>query len=662
MCMRWEPLRAAGAPAVKNHTATAVSSHELLVFGGYDGRRNHNALHLFDVRTRVWRELTHETRGRAPAGRNGHTATLADRKLFLLGGWLGSGPLAAADLHVLYLDSLTWEQLTPDAAPGPCNMHTADFVPRLRSLLVFRGGDGREYLNDLHALHVDELTWRRVNTSGATPAARANHSSALVGDGERLLVFGGWDGRQRLNDVHVLDTQSMAWSAVVGGVDSGPPPLPRAGMTLARHREKLFVFGGSGPSAKCYDDLHVFDPAHSRWLETVAVATSTEDGRGHKPRERGRSAPPRWDIYEDEDQADTSWSAEDHDEADDLEGDSDEEDAEEDDRRTTVLELATYGANPNDMCELTEVDAPKPSAEDPLLVVGQGPGRRAGHTCTVVSRLLVVFGGSCGADYLSDCFALDTDPPPLCAVSLPSPARQLRLALARFVDCDEFADISFLVEGRVVFAHKLILSALSARFRGMFSSGFVESRAAQIAVPDVRYEVFLRLLEYLYTGRVETHDDVFALSSSSQEDDCDFASSSGSSLRVSACPQSADGLDELEEARRLELEQTQTLADGVEAELEALLELLVAADQFMLDHLKQRCERTLQHAVRVGSVEAIAEAAERANARQLQAVCCHFLRNHPVAQASSSGSFDGRSADLEELKPDRQRRSCATLL
>jgi hypothetical protein len=85
-------------------------------------------------------------------------------------------------------------------------------------------------------------------------------------------------------------------------------------------------------------------------------------------------------------------------------------------------------------------------------------------------------------------------------------------------------------------------------------------------------------------------------------------------------------------------------------ELESLLELLVAADQFMLDHLKQRCERTLQYAVRVASVEAIAEAADRANAVQLQAVCRHFLRNHPLlpARMSECRSFDG---DEDEMKP-----------
>ena len=193
----------------------------------------------------------------------------------------------------------------------------------------------------------------------------------------------------------------------------------------------------------------------------------------------------------------------------------------------------------------------------------------------------------------------------------------------------------------------------------MFSSGFREARESQIAVPGVRHAVFLLLLEYLYTGHIETHDDAFAVCPVAQDiaPDLDFVCNS-----IAACPQSADGLVESEEIRRRETGQAQSLDSGLKRELVSLLELLVAADQFMLDHLKQRCERTLQYAVGVGSVEAIAEAADRANAVQLMAVCRHFVRNNPPSSpsrgVSSSGcSFDEENdPDLEETKPRRTDR------
>ena len=37
--------------------------------------------------------------------------------------------------------------------PGPCNMHSADLIREM--IYIFRGGDGRDYLNDLHSLNTE---------------------------------------------------------------------------------------------------------------------------------------------------------------------------------------------------------------------------------------------------------------------------------------------------------------------------------------------------------------------------------------------------------------------------------------------------------------------------------------------------------------------------
>lgn len=42
-------------------------------------------------------------------------------------------------------------------APGACNMHTADCLEG--KIYVFRGGDGRDYLNDLHCLDTVAMEW-----------------------------------------------------------------------------------------------------------------------------------------------------------------------------------------------------------------------------------------------------------------------------------------------------------------------------------------------------------------------------------------------------------------------------------------------------------------------------------------------------------------------
>jgi leucine-zipper-like transcriptional regulator 1 len=38
-----------------------------------------------------------------------------------------------------------------------------------------------------------------------------------------------------------------------------------AGMTFTRLRNRIYLFGGSGPSAKCFNDLQIFDPDEMSW-------------------------------------------------------------------------------------------------------------------------------------------------------------------------------------------------------------------------------------------------------------------------------------------------------------------------------------------------------------------------------------------------------------
>jgi hypothetical protein len=156
------------------HTHTHISTQQIFVFGGYDGQRNHSTLHVFDHTTLRW--VTQKVAGKAPPGRNGHTATLAEGKLFIIGGWLGSGPLAASDVHYIDLAEMKWvEPPMVGDAPGPCNMHTSDYMPHKRRIFVFRGGDGREYLNDLHGLDVDTFRWERLQCTVSKIIKINNH-------------------------------------------------------------------------------------------------------------------------------------------------------------------------------------------------------------------------------------------------------------------------------------------------------------------------------------------------------------------------------------------------------------------------------------------------------------------------------------------------------
>lgn len=247
----------------------------------------------------------------------------------------------------------------------------------------------------------------------------------------------------------------------------------------------------------------------------------------------------------------------------------------------------------------TVASSPNPNDEDTLpsvLVHGRGPGRRAGHTATAVNRKIYVFGGSCGSDYLNDFYVLDTDPPPHAAVTEPTSLHLIERRLRHFFNDEEFSDVTFIVQGRRVYGHKMILAIVSDCFRAMFTAGFRESSSSEIEITDCSYEAFLAVMEYIYTG---VHPNTNA---------SNLGSLTGLPPDYQPHPDTVT-------------------SDRTNANLSRILEVLALADRFFLDHLKQICEKQLQPCVTGDTVEFLLQVAQKTNAMQLQAICEHFLRN-----------------------------------
>ena len=165
-------------------------------------------------------------------------------------------------------------------------------------------------------------------------------------------------------------------------------------MTLSRVNDRIFLFGGSGPSAKCFSDLQIFEPAERRWVlvkrDPASEASDDDDtaagaGRGAGAGARGR----RWDGRG---AGDGSGK-----EGDDDDGDVDMVGEGKSSMVSAGPRASVGSANPNEE-----------DADATVRLVGPSPGRRAGHSATVVGREIIVFGGSCASMYWSDLYTLDT--------------------------------------------------------------------------------------------------------------------------------------------------------------------------------------------------------------------------------------------------------------
>ncbi|XP_047259653.1 ARM REPEAT PROTEIN INTERACTING WITH ABF2-like isoform X1 [Capsicum annuum] len=145
----------------------------------------------------------------------------------------------------------------------------------------------------------------------------------------------------------------------------------------------------------------------------------------------------------------------------------------------------------------------------------------------------------------------------------PSPVPQVYLG-EQYVNNSTLSDVTFLVEGKLFYAHRICLLASSDAFRAMFDGGYRERDAKDIEIPNIRWDVFELMMRYIYTGSVDVNLDVAQ-------------------------------------------------------------DLLRAADQYLLEGLKRLCEYAIAQDISVESVSLMFELSEAFNALTLRNACILFI-------------------------------------
>jgi len=75
--------------------------------------------------------------------------------------------------------------------------------------------------------------------------------------------------------------------------------------------------------------------------------------------------------------------------------------------------------------------------------------------------------------------------------------------MREMINCEQYSDVTFLVGGESVYAHRAILAQRCEHFAAMFRSGMRESHEKEIEIPSISKPVFLLLMEYFYTDSVK---------------------------------------------------------------------------------------------------------------------------------------------------------------
>ncbi len=152
------------------------------------------------------------------------------------------------------------------------NGHTAVYDDVGNRILLFGGWNGQSYFNDLWALDptVGSEAWARIDPAGSLPPARGQHSAILDSWNHRMIVFGGRGRLQGFNDVWALDLTAgaEAWTELT---PSGAPPSPRRWHTAIydHNNQRMIVFGGSSGGDVLAETwaLDLSTPGAEAWTE-----------------------------------------------------------------------------------------------------------------------------------------------------------------------------------------------------------------------------------------------------------------------------------------------------------------------------------------------------------------------------------------------------------
>lgn len=108
-------------------------------------------------------------------------------------------------------------------------------------------------------------SWEWPKCTGAIPVPRAAHAAALVDN--RVFVFGGRNGKIRMNDMYVLDMRTLEWEQIL--VDDEKHPVKgRSWHSLTAISETvLALFGGFSIDNHPLNDCWLFNTVDYTWRE-----------------------------------------------------------------------------------------------------------------------------------------------------------------------------------------------------------------------------------------------------------------------------------------------------------------------------------------------------------------------------------------------------------
>lgn len=94
--------------------------------------------------------------------------------------------------------------------PGFKAAHSAEIINN--KMYVFGGWNGKKALSDLHIFDFNKLEWTEPEVSGSKPGLRNNHATCVYN--EYMYLHGGHNGEIWQDDLYILDSNRLIWNKI----------------------------------------------------------------------------------------------------------------------------------------------------------------------------------------------------------------------------------------------------------------------------------------------------------------------------------------------------------------------------------------------------------------------------------------------------------------
>lgn len=281
----WTPLPD-GFPRVYQRAIYDSLRTRMLVFGGADSLFEGDVHALSLSGPPGWSEVLPS--GTPPHARDAHGQVydpVRDRMLIFGGAYVfGITQLEYNDVWAMSLGpSPAWTQLAPTGTkPAQRHAHCMIYDPVRDRLVIFGGRDVIGDRNDVWELPLSTLAWNQLTPSGTPPTAREHAAAIYDPVRDRMIVYGGFDGKPTWNgDVWELTFSPLAWNKITP-VDTGPGARDRHSAVYDPVNDRMVIFGGRTGSGTWGNDVWALSLGGTpSWLPITPPGTLPPARWGH---------------------------------------------------------------------------------------------------------------------------------------------------------------------------------------------------------------------------------------------------------------------------------------------------------------------------------------------------------------------------------------------